>query len=62
MTVEVSVDDGFNEDVMPEAAPELAQIYEKNCVAALLPAFDSSAPRYLIADETAKRIFFAYLA
>lgn len=56
------MDDGFNEDVMPEAAPELAQIYEKNCVAALLPAFDSSAPRYLIADETAKRIFFAYLA
>ena len=27
-----------------------------------LPGFPSSAPRYLIADEAAKRIFFTYLS
>jgi len=26
-----------------------------------LPAFDASAPRFIIADEAAKRIFFSYL-
>ena len=34
---------------------------DKEVGAVRLPMFDSSAPRYLIADEAAKRIFFTYL-
>lgn len=40
---------------------ELARHYERDFGAVPLPAFDSSAPQYLIADEAAKRIFFTYL-
>ena len=39
----------------------VAKHYERDFGAVRLPTFQSSAPRYLIADEAAKRIFFTYL-
>ena len=49
-------------DVVLEAkTTSLARHYEKEYGAVPLPAFRSSAQRYLIADEAAKRIFFPYL-
>lgn len=39
----------------------LAKHYERDFGAARIPTFQSSAPRYLISDEAAKRIFFTYL-
>ena len=49
-------------DVVLEAkTTELARHYERDLGAVQLPTFQSSAPRYLIADEAAKRIFFTYL-
>ena len=61
--IKLSVDNGFAGDVVLEAkTTELARHYEKDFGAVPLPIFDSSAPRYLIADEAAKRIFFTYLA
>ena len=61
--IKLSIDNGFAEDVVLEAkTTQLAQHYERDFGAVLLPALHSSAPRYLIADEAAKRIFFTYLA
>ena len=61
--IKLSIDNGFAGDVVLEAkTTELARHYERDFGAVPLPAFDSSAPRYLIADEAAKRIFFTYLA
>ena len=60
--IKLSIDHGFAGDVVLEAkTPELAEHYRKDFGAVLLPSFDSAAPRYLIADEVAKRIFFTYL-
>lgn len=60
--IKLSIDNGFAGDVVLEAkTTELARHYEKEFGAVRLPMFDSSAPRYLIADEAAKRIFFTYL-
>lgn len=60
--IKLSIDNGFAGDVVLEAkTPELAEHYKKDFGAMLLPTFDSAAPRYLIADEAAKQIFFTYL-
>lgn len=60
--IKLSVDNGFGGDVVLEAkTTELAKHYEKDFGAVRLPSFMSSAPRLLIADEAAKRIFFSYL-
>ena len=60
--IKLSIDNGFAGDVVLEAkTTELARHYERDFGAVPLPAFVSSAPRYLIADEAAKRIFFTYL-
>ena len=61
--IKLSIDNGFAGDVVLEAKTgELARHYERDFGAVPLPAFNSSAPRYLIADEAAKQIFFTYLA
>lgn len=58
----LSIDNGFAGDVVLEAkTSSLAKHYERDFGAVLLPIFGSSAPRYLIADEAAKRLFFTYL-
>lgn len=60
--IKLSIDSGFAGDVVLEAkTTQLAQHYERDFGAVKLPTFQSSAPRYLIADEAAKRIFFTYL-
>lgn len=60
--IKLSIDNGFAGDVVLEAKTTgLAKHYEKDFGAVRLPVFGSSAPRYLIADEAAKRIFFTYL-
>ena len=60
--IKLSIDHGLAGDVVLEAkTTELARHYEKDFGAVQLPLFESSAPRYLIADEAAKRIFFTYL-
>lgn len=60
--IKLSIDNGLTGDVVLEAkTTSLARHYEKDFGAIQLPAFRSSAPRYLIADEAAKRIFFTYL-
>lgn len=60
--IKLSIDNGFAGDVVLEAkTTSLARHYEKDFGAVPLPVFGSSAPRYLIADEAAKRIFFTYL-
>lgn len=60
--IKLSIDHGLAGDVVLEAkTTELARHYEKDFGAVPLPSFESSAPRYLIADEAAKRIFFTYL-
>lgn len=60
--IKLSIDNGFTGDVVLEAkTTSLAKHYEKDFGAVPLPTFQSSAPRYLIADEAAKRIFFTYL-
>lgn len=60
--IKLSIDNGFAGDVVLEAkTTSLARHYEKDFGAIQLPMFGSSAPRYLIADEAAKRIFFTYL-
>ena len=59
--IKLSIDHGFTGDVVLEAkTTELAKHYEKDFGAVALPSF-GNAPRYLIADEAAKRIFFNYL-
>ena len=61
--IKLSIDNGFAGDVVLEAkTTALAKHYERDFGAVPLPVFGSSAPRYLIADEAAKRIFFTYLA
>ena len=60
--IKLSIDSGLTGDVVPEAkTTSLAKHYEEDFGAVLLPTFQSSAPRYLIADEAVKRIFFTYL-
>lgn len=60
--IKLSIDNGLAGDVVLEAkTSKLAKHYEKDFGAVPLPMFQSSAPRYLIADEAAKRIFFTYL-
>ncbi len=60
--IKLSIDNGLIGDVVLEAkTTKLARHYERDFGAVLLPAFRASAPRYLIADEAAKRIFFTYL-
>lgn len=60
--IKLSIDHGLTGDVVFEAkTAKLAQHYEKDFGAAPLPSFEFSAPRYLIADEAARRIFFTYL-
>ena len=60
--IKLSIDNGFAGDVVLEAkTTALAKHYERDFGAVRLPTFQSSAPRYLIADEAAKRIFFTYL-
>lgn len=57
-----TLDSGLAGDVVLEAKmTSLAKHYEEDFGAVLLPTFQSSAPRYLIADEAAKRIIFTYL-
>ncbi|MEY8261759.1 hypothetical protein AALA80_15650 [Oscillospiraceae bacterium 50-60] len=59
--IKLSIDHGFAGDVVLEAkTSQLAKHYEQDFGAVPLPAF-GSAPRYLIADESAKKIFFSYL-
>ena len=61
--IKLSIDNGFAGDVVLEAkTTSLARHYERDFGAVRLPVFSSSAPRYLIADEAAKRMFFTYLA
>lgn len=60
--IKLSIDNGFAGDVVLEAKiTSLARHYEKEFGAVSLSVFDASAPRYLIADKAAKRIFFTYL-
>ena len=57
----ISIDHGFPGDVVLEAkTSQLAKYYEKDFGAVALPSF-GNASRYLIADESAKKIFFSYL-
>ena len=57
-----SVDNGFGGDVVLEAkTTKLAEHYAKDFGAVKLPSLSSAAPRFIIADEAAKRIFFSYL-
>ena len=59
--IKLSVDHGFGGDVVLEAkTTELANHYVNDFGAVKLPSF-SGAPRLLIADDAAKRIFFSYL-
>ncbi len=60
--IKLSIDYGLTGDVVLEAkTDELARHYERDFGAVRIPVFQSTAPRYLIADEAAKRIFFTYL-
>ena len=60
--IKLSVDNGFNGDVILEAkTPELEKHYVNDFGAVKLAVFNALAPRYLIADEAAKNIFFSYL-
>ena len=60
--VKLSIDNGLAGDVVLEAKTSaLAAHYERDFGAVALPSFSSSAPRFLIADEAAKRIFCNYL-
>lgn len=60
--INLSIDHGLAGDVVLEAkTPKLAKHYERDFGAVRLPVYQSSAPRYLIADDATKRIFFTYL-
>lgn len=60
--IKLSIDHGFAGDVVLEAKTSaLAEHYAKDFGAVALPSFSASAPRFLIADDAAKRIFFRYL-
>ena len=61
--IKLSVDNGFGGDVILRAkTTELEKHYVKDFGAVKLPSFDNAAPRYIIADQAAKQIFFSYLA
>lgn len=61
--IKLSIDNGFAGDVILEAkTTALTKHYEKDFGAILLPTFQASAPRYLIADDAAKQIFLTYLS
>ena len=60
--IKLSIDNGFNGDVVLEAkTTELAKHYADDYGAVRLPSFNAGAPRFLIADNAAKQIFFSYL-
>lgn len=60
--IKLSIDNGLTGDVVLEAkTTSLEKHYVKDFGAVKLPQRSSSAPRYLISDEAAKRIFFSYL-
>ena len=60
--IKLSIDNGLAGDVVLEGkTTALANHYDRDFGAVRLPTFQSSAPRYLIADEAAKRSFFTYL-
>ena len=60
--IKLSIDNGLTGDVVLEAkTTALAKHYERDFGAVRFPMFQPSAPKYLIADEAAKRIFFTYL-
>ena len=60
--IKLSIDNGFNGDVVLEAKTSvLARHHVEDYGAARLPSFSSGAPRFLIADNAAKNIFFSYL-
>ena len=60
--IKLSIDNGLGGNVVLEAkTPELAAHYERDFGAIRLPGLPNSAPRFLVADEAAKRIFFTYL-
>lgn len=60
--IKLSVDNGLGGDVVLRAkTSELEKHYVQDYGAVKLPSYDTSAPRYIIADEAAKRIFFSYL-
>lgn len=60
--IKLSIDHGLAGDVVLEAkTTKLAKHYEQDFGAVKIPAYQASAPRYLIADDAAKQIFFTYL-
>lgn len=60
--IKLSVDNGLSGDVILEAkTTALAEHYVQDFGAVALPSIASFAPRFLIADDAAKRIFFRYL-
>lgn len=60
--IKLSVDYGFGGDVLLEAkTTALANHYMKDFGAVALPSISSTAPRFIIADDSAKNIFFSYL-
>ena len=60
--IKLSIDHGLTGDVVLEAkTSKLAKHYERDFGAVRLPSYQSSSPRYLIADDAAKQIFFTYL-
>lgn len=60
--IKISIDNGLRGDVVLEAKTfELAQHYERDFGAVKLPVYSADAPRFMIADDAAKIIFFSYL-
>lgn len=60
--IKLSIDSGLGGNVVLDAkTTELAKHYEQDFGAIRLPSLKGSAPRFLIADEAAKQIFFSYL-
>lgn len=60
--IKISIDNGLQGDVVLEAkTSELARHYERDFGAVRLPVYSSDAPRFMIADDAAKNIFFSYL-
>ena len=60
--IKLSVDYGLGGDVVLEAkTSELEKHYVSDFGAVKLPIHTASAPRYLIANDAAKNIFFSYL-
>lgn len=60
--IKISIDNGLRGDVVLEAKTfELARHYERDFGAVKLPVYSADAPRFMIADDAAKNIFFSYL-